>query len=111
MIESTNRALKLLAIADQTAGLEARNPSRMPDMIAEHRMLREELRQQLQILEGFQSEHHRLISLVFELLGTVTAATNGRADWTSELPPGRAPAFRRALNKAIAYLRGDGEQP
>lgn len=107
MIDSTSKALTLLATCDRTAAREARDPSRMPDIITEHRLLREELRQQLQILEGFVAEHHQLISLVAELLGTVTAATNGRADWTSELPSGRAPAFRRALNKAVAYLRGD----
>lgn len=103
MMESTNKALSLLAICDQTAAREARDPIRTGDMLTEHRLLRQELRQQLQILEGFSAEHHELISLVFELLGTVTVS-NGRADWISELPPGKAPAFRRALNKAVTYM-------
>lgn len=109
MIASTKHALDLLAECEATANNQ-RDPNRVGDILLQHRKLREALQQQLQYAEGFEAEHHRLIGLVHELLGTVTASTNGRAEWISELPdPGRAPAFRRALNKTIAYLRGDNQ--
>lgn len=110
MIDAQSKALALVEKCEATAKLPAGAPLRVAEMVLEHRLLREALREHIEFQEGFRSEHHRLISLVFELLGTVTAATNGRADWTSELPPGKAPAFRRALNKTIAYLRGDNQQ-
>lgn len=110
MIDAQIKAQTLIAQCERTAQLPPSHPGRTADMILQHRLLRELLAEHSEFHEGFKQEHLRLVSLGYELLGTVTASTNGRADWTSELPPGKAPGFRRALNKFIAYLRGDGEQ-
>ena len=95
IVDSQQKALQLLEECERTAHLPAGNPQRTAEMILQHKRLRELLSEHSEYHEGFREEHLRLVSLVFELLGTVMAATNGRADWTSELPPGKAPARTR----------------
>lgn len=117
MIEASRNALKLVAQCEETIrlmsmpqGRGGTPPAVMADLILQHRQLVAELRRATQREEGILDELRRLISMVAELLGTVIATTNGQALWTSELPPGKAPIFRRALNKIVAYMR-DAKDP
>ena len=112
MIEASRNALKLVAQCEETIRLMSLPterggppPNMMADVILQHRQLVEELRRATQREEGILDELRRIISLVAELLGATIASTNGLALWASELPPGKAPAFRRALNKIINYMR------
>ncbi len=97
---------ELLADCETTYNRPRSSPERTAEMILQHAQLRELLRDLSAYHEGYKTEHLLLTSLVFEMLGALTATTGGgRADWTSEIPRGTAPAFRRALNKLVSYMR------
>jgi hypothetical protein len=55
-------------------------------------------------LSGLETQHEKLLSLVYVLQETTRANTNGITLWATELPSGRAPTFRRALNAILHYL-------
>jgi hypothetical protein len=94
-----------LSRADEISSLPA--AERASAQILQARALRAALQRVLEYHEGFAAEHHRLISLVFALLGTVESAHVTRPDrsWASFLGRGTvAVAFRRALNELVEYM-------
>jgi hypothetical protein len=108
MIDVTTRARDLIERAEATSRLPRLGTERTADMILQHRELRELLLEMTEFLEGHRTEHLRLTELVFALLGTVTAGSNGRASWMTALPAGTAANFRRALNAVIKHMQGEG---
>lgn len=99
------KARELLASTDVTAAMSPTDPQRTANILLEHSPLRHALRDTLQYQAGFAHEHATLVRMVYALLGTVTANSNGQANWMTEIPPGTAPAFRRALNDLLKHLR------
>ena len=61
-------------------------------------------RAMLEFHAGYAENHQTLTELVYRLLGTVTAHSNGRGHWATELPDGTAPEFKRTLNAIIKHL-------
>ena len=55
--------------------------------------------------EGVTQEFEQLTKLVFETAQTLHAATNGLNWWATELPDGKAPAFKKALVACILYVK------
>lgn len=105
MSEAHRKTRELLARSDVTVAMSPADRERTANIIMEHRELRHALRELIQFQDGFTHEHETLVRMVFALLGTVTASSNGQANWMTEIPPGTAPAFRRALNELTNYLR------
>lgn len=106
MTDSPLKALAaLIAEADKADGLP------LGLQAAERLLLLRRFRNEtLRLIEyhgGYADQHQTLVSLVYELLGTVTAHSNGRTHWASEVPHGTAPQFRRALNNLIRHLDAD----
>lgn len=54
---------------------------------------------------GYRQNTLVISELVRELLKQTFAATNGELRWATELPPGKAPYFRRALVNLIAHFK------
>lgn len=105
MSDVLTKARYLLAQAEATKGLPAAGQLRMSNMILEHAQLREVLHDLLEFHEGYAQEHRTLVRMVFELAKTAIASSNGQLKWATEIPPGTAPQFRRALNDLLKYLR------
>ena len=55
--------------------------------------------------EGVTQEYALLLKLGYELAESTRLATNGQVWWATELPDGKAPAFKRALNAFIFYVK------
>ncbi len=105
MSDLNGRVRELLSRAKRTASLHAMDPTRTASMMLEHTEFRELLLELAQYQAGYEQELQTLISLVSELQGATMAATNGSLAWVTELPPGKAPLFRAALNKLLKHLR------
>jgi hypothetical protein len=55
--------------------------------------------------QGYRQNTLVVSHLVRALLAETFAATNGELKWATELPPGKAPSFRRALVNLITYFK------
>ena len=55
--------------------------------------------------EGVTQEYARLTTLGYVLAQTTYEATNGQNWWATELPDGKAPAFKRALVDFVTYVK------
>ncbi len=105
MADFQKQVRELLEECDRTYQRPRSDPERVAEMILQHGQLRQLLRDLSAYHDGYRTEHVLLTSMVFETLGALTANTAGRSDWMTEIPPGTAPGFRRALNKLIQYMR------
>jgi hypothetical protein len=105
MADFHKQVQELLAECEATYQRPRSSPLRTAEMILQHGQLRLLLRDLAAYHEGYKTEHVLLTSMVFETLGALTANTAGRSDWMTEIPPGTAPGFRRALNRLIQYMR------
>lgn len=54
---------------------------------------------------GYRLGHHRISSLVSKLLRTMLDASTGELKWAADLPPGKAPEFRRALTDLQTHFK------
>jgi hypothetical protein len=68
------------------------------------KQFRSATRAMLEFHAGYAENHQTLTELVYRLLGTVSAHSNGRGHWATELPQGTAPEFKRTLNAIIKFL-------
>jgi hypothetical protein len=59
----------------------------------------------LEYQAGYETELHALVQKVGALLVAFSESSNGSATWRTELPAGKAPQFRRALNALIRHIR------
>lgn len=105
MADFHRQVQELLQECEATYQRPRSEPERTAEMILQHGQLRLLLRDLSAYHDGYRTEHVLLTSMVFELLGALTANTAGRSDWMTEIPPGTAPGFRRALNKLVNYMR------
>jgi hypothetical protein len=67
--------------------------------------LAEALQRLLAFHAGYRQDTLMTSALVQTLLEATFEATNGELKWASELPPGKAPFFRRALVNLIAHFK------
>jgi hypothetical protein len=54
---------------------------------------------------GYSLEHRRISALVSKLLRTMLDASTGELKWVADLPPGKAPEFRRALTDLQTHFK------
>lgn len=100
------RAHQLREDMERTARMPVRSPERGANVYREWQQAREVLAELLPYLSGYASEHEALTTKVGALLATFTDASDGCATWRTELPRGKAPAFRRALNALVRHIKG-----
>ena len=93
------------ALANETTLDSLPTAERAGARLASHQQMRQALVALLAHHLGYASENRIIGTLVMKLVDETFAATNGELRWASELPPGKAPAFRRALNNLIAHFR------
>lgn len=98
--------MALLAEMERTARMPVRSLERGASVYREWQQAREVLAELLQYHSGYASELEGLTTRVGALLATFYDASEGSATWRTELPRGKAPAFRRALNALIRFIKG-----
>lgn len=99
-IEQALTALEAENQADSLPTLE-----RAGARLQSHPKLRQALSALMGYHSGYAAECRLTGELVVKLLNETFAATNGELRWASELPRGRAPAFRRALNNLVVHFK------
>jgi hypothetical protein len=70
-----------------------------------HQRLLRALKALLEYHFGYSSEHRRISTLVSRLLEASTPSKDGALTWASDLSPGKAPQFRRALIDLHAHFK------
>ena len=100
---------QLLADMRNTALMPPLSSERGANVYSEWRRSQQVIADLLAYQEGTMHELRVLVRLVGELLRELSASySNGSAHWISELPKGKAPGFRRALNALIKHFKRHG---
>lgn len=99
------RAQQLLADMARTAVMSPRSSERGASVYQQWAEARELLPELLEYQAGFEAELEALVTKVGALLVAFSQSSNGSATWRTEIPHGKAPQFRRALNALIRHIR------
>lgn len=103
---------QLLADMQATALMRPLSPERGANVYAEWRRSQQVIADLMAYQQGTLLELRVHTGLVANLLNAFSASfSNGSAHWTSELPGGRAPGFRRALNALVKHIRRFAMEP
>ncbi len=98
-------ALALVVEVRRSLHTSPADPQHYAETILQHRQLLQALEDMCEMYRGYRDEQATPIKLVAELHAAIAMASNGHALWTTEVPQGRAPLVRRALNNLLTYYR------